>query len=326
MKKLSCFIILTLATILNSSSTAQQSPVWIQNFNTLPDSAYLFPVKTMTDLNNNVITLSTYYKLIPPSAYNYKVVLNKFDPSGNLLWSLDFDNGGIGNPRGFDMVIDYSGNSYVAGGFTDSQYLKPMLLKVSDTGSVMWMRDSTNTFNTSEYEQIIIKNDFLYLRCISGVAVFDDNGNEQWSEARSSVSMAVDNSNRMLVSTFPNPTETLIRYNTNGTVDFSDSSIVADRITVDYNNNIYLLAQWSNYNLAKHDSNGVFQWWTDAFPQNLSFGDPGFKMLVDYDNNILLVGLADTMYKYQPDGSRIWMKPMDGLDNYIIDAQIFDSF
>lgn len=325
MKKIYNSILLLIAVLSNLSSSAQQNPVWIQNLNTLPDSAYLFPVKTMTDLNDNVITLSTYYKLIPPSAYIYKVVMNKFDSSGNLLWTLDFDNGGSGKPRGFDMVVDYSGNSYIAGGFTDNQYLKPMLLKVSDAGSVIWMRDSANNFNTSEFEQILIKNDFLYLRCNSGVAVFDNNGNEQWSEARTSVSMAVDNLGRMLVSTFPNPTETIIRYNTNGTIDFSDSSIVADRITIDYNNNIYLLAQWSNYNLAKHDSSGVFQWWTDAFPQNLSFGDQGLKLLVDYENNILLVGLADTMYKYRPDGSRIWMKPMNGLDSYIIDAQIVNS-
>ncbi|MBK6643620.1 MAG: hypothetical protein IPG39_21510 [Bacteroidetes bacterium] len=160
-------------------------------------------------------------------------------------------------------------------------------MKVSSSGSVVWIRDSTTAFNTSLYNQIIYKNDFLYLSNNAGIAVFDNNGNEQWSEMMMPLRIAVDNAGRMLVSSYGIGSQTLFRYSLNGTLDFSDSTIVADRIAVDSDNNIYLLAQWPNYNVAKHDSDGVFLWWQDNYPQNLSFGDPGFELLVDHYNDIL---------------------------------------
>lgn len=303
-------------------ANCQQSPIWVRNMNTLPDSAYLFPVKTLTDQNNNVFALSTYYKYQSLPSPIYKVILKKFDSNGNLLWDLDFDNGGVGKPRGFDMAIDDSGNCYIAGGLMDNPNYEPMIMKVNVIGSVLWLRNSTNSFNNGQYAQIILKNNLLYLGCNSGIVVFDLNGIEQWSDPVGYYRIAVDNIGRMLVSTFSSGLNTIFRYNVNGTIDFADSTITADRIAVDSYNNIYLLAQWSKYQLVKLDSNGVFQWWSNAFPENFSFGDQGFELLIDYYNDILLVGLADTMYKYRPDGTMIWYKPMNGLDNYIIDAQI----
>ena len=324
MKKIYFTLLIALLSLFAVPSSGQQNPLWIQNLNTLPDSAYLFPVSTATDLNDNVFTLSTFYKYIG-STFTNKIILNKFDSSGNLLWNLDFDNGGIGKPRGFDMVIDYSGNCYIIGGLMDYPNYKPFLMKVSDSGSVLWTRDSTTAFNTSTFEQVILKNDFLYLRSALGVSLFDDNGNELWSVAIGTYAMAVDNNGKMLVSSYPSPRNTLHRFDLNGILELSDSTIVADRFAFDYNDNIYLLAQWPSYELAKLDSDGVFQWWRDDFPENISFGDQGFDLLVDYNNDVLLVGLADTMYKYRPDGSRIWWRPMNGLDDYIIDAQITNT-
>ena len=325
MKKLYITFVAFLSLVIVRSVCGQQSPIWIQNLNTLPDTAFLPPSKTQVDLNNNVFSLSTYIQNLPQGDFVYKIVLKKFDTDGNLQWSLNYDNAGVGEPKGFAMAVDYSGNCYIAGGFMGIINHKPLLMKVNDGGVIMWVRDSTTSFNTSYFEQLIIKNDFLYVGGALGVAVFDLNGIEQWSTYIPYEEMAVDNLGRAVVSTYGTPPNTLYRYNTDGSLDFADSTIVAERIAVDYNNNIYLLTQWPKYNLAKHDSSGVFQWWTDALPQNLSFGDSGLELLTDYDNNILLVGLADTMYKYSPDGSRIWMKPMEGLDNYIIDAQISNS-
>ncbi len=325
MKKLFFALFLIFSVTSSLSSIAQSGPQWIRNLNTLPDTAFLYPVKTMIDLNNHIFVLSTYHKYIQPSGFINKIILNKYDATGNLLWNLDFDNGGLGKPRAFDMELDYSGNCYLAGAFMDSPNFTPLLMKVNGSGSVLWIRDSTVAFNTNLYKQIIYKNDYLYLNNDLGIAVFDNNGIEQWSEAMLPLRIAVDNAGRMLVSSYGTGSQTLFRYNINGTLDFSDSTIVADRIAVDFDNNIYLLAQWSNYNIAKHDSNGVFLWWQDNYPQNLSFGDQGFELLVDHYNDVLLVGLADSIYKLRPDGSMIWKQSMNGLDNYIIDAQIIYS-
>ncbi|HNS11056.1 MAG TPA: T9SS type A sorting domain-containing protein [Bacteroidia bacterium] len=322
MKKIYLILFLISGFANMQSTIAQTAPQWIRNLNTLPDTAFLFPVKTMVDLNNNIFVLSTYHKYIQPSDFINKISLNKYDPSGNLIWNLDFDNGGIGKPRAFDMELDSSGNCYLAGALMESPNYKPLLMKVSGSGLILWVRDSCTAFNTSQYKQIIYKNDLIYLSNEAGIAVFDMNGNEQWSDAMAPIRIAVDNAGRMLVSTYGISSQTLFRYNLNGSLDFSDSTIVADRIAVDSYNNIYLLAQWPNYNIAKLDSNGTFIWWQDDYPLNLSFGDPGFDLLVDFYNDIYLIGLSDSMYKLRPDGSLIWQHSMNGLDNYIIDAKI----
>ena len=174
------FIILFIAFRLTVNG--QNSPIWIQNLNTSPDSALLFPIKTQVDLNNNVFVLSNYTKYDTTGTQTNKIVLNKFDTNGNLLWNFDFDNNGYGEPNGFQMEIDDSGNCYVAGGLMGLVNNKPILIKVNPSGGVEWLRDSTTSFNDSYYSQLILKNDLLHVASNSGIGVFDLNGIEQWSK------------------------------------------------------------------------------------------------------------------------------------------------
>src|SRR4051812_23472884 len=111
--------ILLLLCVLASSGIlafAQVQPVWTNTINGLPDSAHMFPVKTLLDANSNVLVLSAY-RSIPAS--EYKVVLKRFGSNGSLLWTFTFDNSGAGSPRAFDMVMDDSANCYIAGGLMD---------------------------------------------------------------------------------------------------------------------------------------------------------------------------------------------------------------
>jgi hypothetical protein len=114
------------------------------------------------------------------------------------------------------------------------------------------------------------------------------------------------------------------RFDSTGVLNFSDNTIDARRLISDYVNSMYLLSDYGafNYELVKYDSAGIFQWSTNALPVAPGFGDIGFEMLIDYNNDLVLVGLSDTMLKFSSAGSLIWRKPMDRLDGYRISAEI----
>jgi hypothetical protein len=105
-------------------------------------------------------------------------------------------------------------------------------------------------------------------------------------------------------------------------LEFSDSTIEAARIATDSYNNIYLLSGFPGFELQKYDSNGVFQWKIDSLPYNSPWGDYGFNLLTDFTNDILVLGLNDSMYKFHDDGNLVWVKPMLGLDNYQFESVI----
>jgi hypothetical protein len=325
MKKITVTLLTILITCLsNFDSNAQNSPVWTQTINSSVDTATIAPVRTRNDANNNVYVLSFYYKSSGPV---YKIHLNKYSMAGTLLWNLIYDNGGIGLPRGFDLAVDNTGNCYIAGGFMATSNQKPLLLKVSTTGSVIWMRDSTNSFNTSFYSQVILKNNLLYLSSSSGIAAFDINGAEVWSHTMFPQRIAVDNNGQMIVSGSSPGSDNLFRYDVLGNLNFSDSSIYAARMTCDFDNSFYLLTDYSNqgYELVKYDSSGIFQWSTNTLPVAPPFGDIGFDVLTDYNNDVILVGLNDTMFKFSSSGNLIWSKSMNGLDNYRLSAEVIFS-
>lgn len=293
---------------------SQSSPLWTSDSNTLPDSATLFPINTASDGNSNFYVLSKYNKYVLPQGNLYKIYLKKYNENGALLWSLIFDNGGIGEPKPISMCIDNNGDCYVAGGLMGVPSFKPFLMKVSSSGNILWQRDSLLTFSTGTIDKILFKNNLLYLQGHYGIAILDLNGNEKWSSPVAARCMTVDDSGRMIVGTFANPINTFHAYDSTGTLIFEDSTFDASKITTDSNNNIYMLTDFPNYQLSKYDSNGVFQWHKDSFPAPPTFGDYNFEVLTDYNNDVILLGLSDTMYKFTTDGSLIWMKSMNGLD------------
>lgn len=325
MKKL--YIFLFILMVQNFVIHAQTAPTWTRDMNAIPDTANVFPVRTLNDGNNNVYVLSTYVKNISPGVTANKIYLRKYDQSGNTIWTLIYDNGGTGSPRGFDMAIDIAGNCYIAGGLMAFSSFKPLLLKVTPGGSVQWQRDSTSAFNYEHYTQVIIQSNFLYLGSIAGVAKFSLNGTEQWSNSIIAQRIAVDHYGQMLVSASGPNNNTIFRYSASGILNFSDSTINAKRIAIATNNDFYLLSDLPNYNLVKYDSAGSFQWINNTLPPAPGFGDIGFDVLTDYNDDVVLTGINDSIYKFTPSGNLIWGKPMLGLDYYLISSQItFNNF
>lgn len=109
------FLFITVFVFSLTAVFPQASPVWYKDINALPDSSDVYPVRTLTDANNNIYALTTYSKNATPTVKN-KVYLKKYNPAGGTLWTLVYDNNGIGQPRGFDMALDLAGNCYIAGG------------------------------------------------------------------------------------------------------------------------------------------------------------------------------------------------------------------
>ncbi|MBK8585962.1 MAG: hypothetical protein IPN88_11265 [Bacteroidetes bacterium] len=83
-------LLLTLLSIfIQANTNAQSTPLWTQTMNTLPDSSYLFPVKTEVDIFGNVVTLCVQSV---SSVLDQKIYLRKFDTNGSIIWTQIFDN------------------------------------------------------------------------------------------------------------------------------------------------------------------------------------------------------------------------------------------
>ena len=313
-------LLLTLLSIfIQFTSNAQSAPLWTQTMNTLPDSSYLFPVKSKVDIFGNVVTLSVQSS---SSVLSQKIFLRKFNTDGNILWTQLYDNSGIGDPRGYDLAVDSSGNIYVAGGLMSID--EPLLMKFNSSGSVVWLRDSTTSFSSGAYHQMIMQNGLLYLQGSSGIAVFDVFGNEQWSVNIVPNYIAVDNAGRVVASLIAGATN-LMRFNTDGSIDFSSATIDAARVAIDYLNNIYLINSYGTYNVVRYDSSGTFSWIKQDIAVCPPFGDISVELMIDWNMDVIAIGLNDSMYKYNSNGDLLWQKSMNGLDIYRISTSLFSQ-
>lgn len=313
-------LLLTLLSIfIQANTNAQSTPLWTQTMNALPDSSFLYPERTEVDIFGNVVTLCVQST---NSGLDQKIYLRKFDTNGNILWTQIFDNSGSGNPRGYDLAVDSSANIYVAGGLMTNDV--PLLMKFNSAGNVVWQRDSTTTFSSGAFHQMVLKNRLLYMQSSSGIAVFDFFGNEQWSVAITPNFIAVDNAGRVVASLFAGATN-LMRFKTDGSVDFSAVTIDAAHIAIDYQNNIYLINNYGSYDLVRFDSSGVFSWVKEDIAICPPFGDISVELIVDWDQDVIAIGLNDSMYKYNYDGDFVWQRSMNGLDNYRISTSVFSQ-
>ena len=322
MKNKTLKLLIVISCLLNTSLKAQVSPLWTQTINSFPDTALISPVRTLIDQLGNVVALSTYRKNVGGNNH-FKVVLNKYNSNGTHLWNYVFDNGGNGDPMGWDMALDNQGNIGVAGAYMSAPNYKPFIILVSSSGNLSWQRDTTTSFVVGNYSKIISLFNRFYLSNSSGIAVYSYNGTELWSNTTIPSCIAVDKNGDLIATSYIATTTSLVRFDSLGNQNLSDSAFLAERIITDDNRNIYLFAQYPGYVLVKIDSNGVFQWMHDTFPATPPFGDISFDVLVDFNQDIVVLGLNDTMFKFSPSGQIIWKRSMGGLDQYKSISQVF---
>ena len=318
------WVVVLFLTLVHFTAVAQHE--WSQTIDASIDSANMHPVRTFTDNDNFVYVLANYMRpqgVMPPIE---RIFLNKYDYNGQLIWNTVIDNNGNDDIRAFDMAMSPNGDCFIACGLNRTSDFLPVLIHVDSSGNFQWRRDSTSSFTTGQISQVILQGSLLYLRAAYGIAVFNTNGSEQWSHALMPVAMAVDANGEMIVTSL-STTQSVARYDIAGNLNFSDSTIWASRIATDIHRSIYLMTDFAAYELVKYDSNGVFQWSYDDFPEPPPFGDVGFEVLTDYDANVYAIGLSDTILKFTPDGSLIWTRPMGGTDAYLITAKlVYNNF
>lgn len=292
---------------------AQDSAVWKKDINLLPDTSELIPLRIVNDDKNNVYVLSNYYQHF--NSVNNKIYLKKYSENGLLEWTYIFDK--KENAQASDLAIDDNNNTYIVGKYKkDSSTTTALLLKLSPTGSEIWRNDSSKS---THYDQILIKNNHIYLRG-DYIRSLDLNGNEKWSTLHVFTSnFALDHNSQMIVSTY----DSIYRYDTAGVLNFSDKHAYGNnRIAIDRKNSFYILSDQQYYNLIKYDSSGSLLWRKDSLSISPPFGDIGFDLLTDMEDNVVLVGLNDSIIKISPSGKMIWKKSMKGLDHYLISSQI----
>src|SRR5205085_12345413 len=117
----------------------------------------------------------------------------------------------------------------------------------------------------------------LYVSEALGIGVLDVNGNEIWTLPSLANAVAVDKSGRFIVSNYDTGSN-LFCYSITGVLVFADSTVIADRITTDQENNILLLTDDPEYTLVKYDSTGNFQWLRNTFPARPPFGYFSFEV------------------------------------------------
>ena len=317
--KLTTALSILLIVITVQIATAQNpQPLWVADINALPDTmSHVTPVKILTDVNGNIYALSNFVNTNIPNSPDYKVYLRKYNMQGNLLWTYIASNA---LPRAFDMAIDNNGNCYIVGGLMSPFANQPFAMKVTSNGVQSWQQNGNTSFNLDWYSRIILKQNMLYLSSGLGIVKYSLSGVEQWSNNYSNTCMAVDNNGQVVFSGYSN-VNTLFRLDSLGNINLSDSTINAQSIAIDSNNDIYLIVSESfpgTYNLVKYNNNGVQQWSYNQFPASPPFGDFTMELLVDDNNNLWAIGLQDSMFCFSPQGNLNWAKPMNGLDNYII--------
>ena len=322
------YIISVSLALLISNVNLIAQPLWNNTIGFSNDSlSRVAAVKVAIDNTQQIYLLTNYSTPIAQNVQENKIILNKYNNTGALLWSFTFDNQGLNNVRSFDMRIDGSNNVYIVGGRIVNSQFSLLFFKVSMNGSLSWVKFGNTGFDTDYYTNIEFRNNLFYLRSNAGVAVYNQNGIEQYVISQYNGAFDVDYSGRIVLSAYIN-NNNLIRYTASGAIDFMDSTLQADKILCDYTNEIFLVRGqigMSSYGLAKHDSNGQFQWSMQGLPTTPPFGDWNYGIMATGQNEYILYGIADSMIKFNQAGQILWQKNMNGMDDSQISGKIIGN-
>ena len=220
------------------------------------------------------------------------------------------------------MVVDNSGNTFIGGALMSIPGYTPLIIKVSSAGNLVWEKLSFTSFLTGKINELRLFNSNIYLCSDEGIGVCTSGGAEIWTMLFDPAHMVVDRLGRMVVSSSGSLNRTLSRYSATGMLDFADSLLEDGKVTVDQYNNIYQLSDLGGYTLVKYDSSGVYDWTYTSFPPAPPFGDIGYELLTDFNDDVIVVGVGGSIGKLHSDGSLVWLKSMNGLDSYLTRALI----
>ncbi len=308
--------------IFTAKIDANGVAVWENTFSGT-NSGSDYPIAIAVAPNGNVIVAANTFNI----GTDVDATLICYDPSGNLLWSTPYDNGGQGELFQA-LAVDNNNNAYGAGTFLPANgFLSDgLLVKFDPSGTVLW--DTTYDFSSSNSDRDFFNsialdnagNVFVAGQANNNfvTAKYLPNGNPEWiqnyshsSFPDSATAIAIDPFGDVLVAgTMGQPVEAdfgLVKYRNNGTLvwdrryaNSAGSDDIVNDIAVDADGSAYITG-WetanfsTNYNFMtlKYDSAGTFQYeliWSD--PVGVA-PDYSKRIGLDANGNIYIMGDAN---------------------------------
>ena len=230
------------------------------------------------------------------------ILVLKYSSNGDLRWARRYDWRGL-NDVGVGVVVDASGNVYVAGYVTDSLTSSDYLvIKYDSSGNQAWL---------DRYDGPANSNDI-----ITGIAI--------------------DSTGYVYVTGYSYDASNLddfctIKYTPTGNrqwvARYGGANIQrAQAIAVDFSGNVYVTGytySGNDYLTVKYNANGQFQW-ADRYNGEGNGSDYAVAVCVDQSGNCYVTGYsvgtgtADYDYvtvKYTPTGNREWADRYNGEGN-----------
>lgn len=284
---------------------AAGSPLWNKSYLGLgdnSDNAY----KIVTDAANNSYIAG--YAISEETDRNMCSI--KFNTNGDTQWVKKYNGtSSISNEVANDLVIDASGNVYVAGFTKNSgQSNDVTVIKYNSNGDSVWINKYNNALiNGSDkansialdnsgncyvcgYSEtsnnFVVSDDFLLIK-------YNSSGAQQWAVKYNGTANGEDRAEQLLIGTTG--------------IYISGKS---------WNGN------YNDYTLVKYNFNGVQQW---VKSNTLFFGDNNpAQCYLDNSENIIMVGKGTTIgntdydyftVKYDAAGNLLWSKIVNGAAN-----------
>jgi hypothetical protein len=299
-------------------------PKWFKDIQVLPpdSNTTIVPVKIINAGNLDVVVVSNYYNSMISGAIPTYINVARIDTAGNTVWNFIYSTN---LPTANDISMDATGSFYIVGSTMGMLNSSPLMFKLSSSGSLIWSVGGSQNVTVGNYQKIEVVGNALYTLSPSGISKWDLNANEIWSTNTWCDNSCVDSQGQVIYSGIDSLNNTIFRKDINGVSNFSDSTMNANIIKADAWNNFYVLSYGSfpgKYKLEKYLSNGQKQWTFQQLPNSLPFGDLSAQIQFDNHNDVLLIGLSDSIYKISKTGSLIWSLPMNGMDSYIVDSKM----
>lgn len=200
----------------------------------------------------------------------------KVDPSGNVLWSAQYNSSGSNEDRGASVRVAASGNVYVTGRSWNGNDLDILLIKYNNAGAQQWIQTyNGGNGNDQGRELAFDASENIY---VCGIA------EETTDSVYDYVTLKYDNSGTMLWDK---------KYN--GTGNGDDKAVA---IAVDGNSNAIITGQSDqdpsvtiNYDMVtiEYDSNGNLVW-GNIYNGTSNLEDAGDDVAINPANQVYITG------------------------------------
>jgi len=287
------------ATIKYNANGVQQ---WLSIFGTIPGYNMENPKVMKLDMNSNVYIAGGGGTPITHA----DIELIKYNSNGQLLWQTSFNRADSSNDVPEDLVIDNSGNIYIAGTSQDHRYIgwgstDAVLLKYNPNGVLLWSKIYNSPNDTFDNAASVITDN-------SGNAIMSGytTGVNQTSEIF--IAKYSPGGQQLWVKTFNGPKG--YDYNMN-------DDLFTDSLGNIYNSNtVYNTANGNDdISLIKMNPQGtvIFSKTYNSSANKFDFTNNAVK---DKFNSIYILGTVDMgvnngsrdiiLLKYNPSGELIW--------------------